>query len=79
MYQFKRLGIVCIISNCPLSFCKYFVISNYLHVNTYSTLKKKQNACAKSSTCKTYIVKKILTFTSFYFESYLKIRTNCIL
>jgi hypothetical protein len=59
MYQFERLGIACIISNCPLSFCKHSVISNYLHVNTYSTLKKtkKKNACVKSTTCKTYIVK----------------------
>jgi hypothetical protein len=33
----------------------------------------------KASICKAFIVKVLLTFISYYFEPYLKIRINCVL
>jgi hypothetical protein len=41
--------------------------------------KVKNKMHIKASICKAFIVKVLLTFISYYFEPYLKIRINCVL
>jgi hypothetical protein len=41
--------------------------------------KVKNKMHVKASICKAVIVKVLLTFISYYFEPYLKIRINCVL
>jgi len=43
------------------------------------SLKKfKDKACFDASICEAYIVEKISIFISYYFESHLKTRINCV-
>jgi len=56
-------------------------ISNYLYVDTCSTIKKKikNKTHIETSIYETYIVKEISIFTLYYFESHLRTIINHIL
>ena len=71
MHLFERLGITCILSNCPLSFLKHSIIflklleCRYLF-NLRKNVKNKEQI--EGLICEAYIVTKISTFTSYFFS-----------